>query len=61
MMRTTMALTPEDTQFLKGIYQNLQDDATGLDPDDPDEKRREMYGKLYVPVYSSDGCEDPVA
>jgi len=55
-----MALTPDDKQFLKGIYQNLQDDATGLDPDDPDEKKRLRYEALYVPVYSSEGCEDPV-
>lgn len=60
MMLDAMSLTAEDNQFLKGIYQSLQDDATGLDPDDPNEKKRELYEKLYVPVYSSDGCEDPV-
>ncbi|HEX4948823.1 MAG TPA: hypothetical protein VFZ34_19255 [Blastocatellia bacterium] len=56
-----MALTPDEKQFLKGIYQKALEDHRGLDPDDPDEKRRILYQQLYVPVYSADGCEDPVA
>src|SRR6185312_8045091 len=43
-----MALTGEENQFLKGIYQKLSDKP--LQPDDP----------LYEPIYEHEGCEDPV-
>jgi len=41
-------LTDEDREFLKGVYQTLQDRP--LEAGDP----------LYEPVYSHEGCEDPV-
>jgi hypothetical protein len=43
-----VALTADDQQFLKGLYQKLQDRP--LEPGDP----------LYQPVYEHPGCEDPV-
>ena len=43
-----MALTTDDQQFLKGLYQKLQDRP--LEPGDP----------LYQPVYDHPGCDDPV-
>lgn len=43
-----MALTTDDQQFLKALYQRLQDRP--LEPGDP----------LYQPVYEHTGCEDPV-
>jgi hypothetical protein len=43
-----VALTTDDQQFLKGLYQKLQDRP--LEPGDP----------LYQPVYEHPGCEDPV-
>ena len=43
-----MALTTDDQQFFKGLYQKLQD------------RPLEPGGPLYQPVYEYPGCEDPV-